>query len=79
MNASGNDHQRITGPDGEALFVVVPAADYEVLRRAARDIEDLRAAGATLALGSEGPAPVPAIVAHRIADGENAVRVWREY
>ena len=79
MNARGNDHQKIAGPDGEALFVVVPAADYEVLRRAAEDIEDLRAAGATLALGSDGPAPVPAIVAHRIADGENAGRVWREY
>lgn len=79
MNARGNDHQKITGPDGEALFVVVPAADYEVLHRAAQDIEDLRAAGATLALGSDGPAPVPAIVAHRIADGDNAVRVWREY
>ncbi|ABS62491.1 transcriptional regulator, XRE family [Parvibaculum lavamentivorans DS-1] len=72
-------HQKILGADGEALFVLVPAADYEKLRRAADDIEDLRAAGATLALGSEGPAPVPAIVAHRIADGENPVRVWREY
>ncbi|MBX3446505.1 MAG: helix-turn-helix transcriptional regulator [Parvibaculaceae bacterium] len=73
------DHQKIAGADGETLFVVVPAADYELLRRAADDIEDLRAAGATLALGSEGPAPVPASVAHRIADGENPVRVWREY
>lgn len=73
------DHQKIAGPDGEPLFVLVPAKDYEVLRRAAEDIEDLRAAGATLALGSEGPAPVPATVAHRIADGENPVRVWREY
>lgn len=73
------DHQKILGTDGEPAFVVVPAADYESLCRAADDIEDLRAAGATLALGSEGPAPVPAIVAHRIADGENAVRVWREY
>ncbi|MBX3505202.1 MAG: helix-turn-helix transcriptional regulator [Parvibaculum sp.] len=73
------DHQKIAGADGETLFVVVPAKDYELLRRAADDIEDLRAAGATLALGSEGPAPVPATVAHRIADGENPVRVWREY
>lgn len=73
------DHQKIAGADGETLFVVVPATDYELLRRAADDIEDLRAAGATLALGSEGPAPVPASVAHRIADGENPVRVWREY
>jgi transcriptional regulator with XRE-family HTH domain len=72
-------HQKITGPDGEPLFVLVPVKDYEALQRAAEDIEDLRAAGATLALGTEGPAPVPATVAHRIADGENPVRVWREY
>jgi transcriptional regulator with XRE-family HTH domain len=72
-------HQKITGPDGEPLFVIVPVKDYEALQRAAEDIEDLRAAGATLALGTEGPGPVPATVAHRIADGENPVRVWREY
>ncbi|MBA4209620.1 MAG: hypothetical protein C0454_08830 [Parvibaculum sp.] len=73
------EYQKIAGPDGEPLFVIVPAKDYEALRRAAEDMEDLRAAGTTLALGSEGPAPVPATVAHRIADGENPVRVWREY
>lgn len=71
--------QKITGPDGEPLFVLVPVKDYEALQRAAEDIEDLRAAGATLALGTEGLAPVPAAVAHRIADGENPVRVWREH
>lgn len=79
MSRAKRDHQKILGADGEALFVLVPAAEYDELCRAADDIEDLRAAGATLALGSEGPAPVPAIVAHRIADGENPVRVWREY
>lgn len=79
MSSTRKAHQKIAGADGETLFVAVPAADYEALCRAADDLEDLRAAGATLALGSEGPAPVPAIVAHRIADGENPVRVWREY
>lgn len=79
MSGQKKEHQKITGADGETIFVIVPAADYEALRRAADDIEDLRAAGATLALSSEGPAPVPAAVAHRIADGENPVRVWREY
>lgn len=79
MTQPKRDHQKIPGPDGETLFVLVAAADYEAFCRAADDIEDLRAAGATLALGSEGPAPVPATVAHRIADGENPVRVWREH
>ena len=79
MSNPKKDHQRIAGPDGETLFVLVPTADYDALRRASEDLEDLRAAGATLALGSEGPAPVPANVAHRIADGENPVRVWREH
>jgi transcriptional regulator with XRE-family HTH domain len=79
MSSTRKDHQKISGADGETLFVVVPIADYDALCRAADDLEDLRAAGATLALGSEGPAPVPAVVAHRIADGENPVRVWREF
>ncbi|MBX3490680.1 MAG: helix-turn-helix transcriptional regulator [Parvibaculum sp.] len=70
-------HQKIAGPDGDTLFVVVPAADYERLKRAAEDAEDLRAGRA--ALGYDGPEPVPGAVAHRIADGENPVRVWREH
>lgn len=69
--------QKIAGPDGEPLFVVVPVADYERLKRAAEDAADIRAGRA--ALGYEGLEPVPAAVAHRIADGENPVRVWREH
>lgn len=69
--------QKIAGPDGEPLFVVVPVADYERLKRAADDAEDLRAGRA--ALHHDGPEPVPGTVAHRIADGENPVRVWREH
>ena len=69
--------QKIVGPGGETLFVVVPADEYERLKRAAADAEDLRAGRA--ALGHDGPEPMPATVAHRIADGENPVRVWREH
>lgn len=75
--SGGDSLQKIVGPEGEALFVVVPVADYERLKRAAEDAEDMRAGRA--ALGYDGPEPVPATVAHRIADGENPVRVWREH
>lgn len=71
-------HQRILGVDGKALFVVVPADEYETLTRVAHAAEELAKTRAALS-GRLGAGPgVPAGVAHRIADGENPVRVWRE-
>ena len=64
--------QRIAGADGEPAFVVLPVAAYDALKKAA----EKDSAAATL---DRAPSPVPARVARRIADGENPVRVWREY
>lgn len=76
------EHQRILSADGKALFVVVPAEEYALLTQtvdAAREMVHVRAALADRIVdrlgGKDG---VPATVAHRIADGENPARVWRE-
>ena len=64
--------QRIAGADGEPAFVVLPIDTYEALKKAAQK----DSAAATLDCA---PSPVPALVARRIANGENPVRVWREH
>lgn len=71
--------QIITAPNGERL-VVIPEADYRALVDAAEDAADreaVRRFRAGVATGDEEL--VPAELANRILDGENRVRVWREY
>lgn len=81
-NSGAKTHQRIAGADGKTLFVVVPADEYALLTQtvdAAREMLNVRAAlGDRLVDRLGGKDGVPAKVAHRIADGENPVRVWRE-
>lgn len=76
------DHQRIVGADGKTMFIVVPAEEYALLTQtvdAAREMVHARAMlGGRLVDRLGGHDGVPATVAHRIADGENPVRVWRE-
>jgi len=74
-----NQPQTIEAPDGKGKLVLLPAEDYEALKRAAEDLEDLRAAHAALDAAAEGGASIPAEVAHRIAEGQSPLRVWREY
>lgn len=71
-------HQRIFGADGKALFVIVPAEEYETLTRVAGAAADLAKTRVALSDRLGAGAGVPATVAHRVADGENPVRVWRE-
>lgn len=83
MKSNGDkDYQRILGADGKVMFVVVPAQEYALLTQtieAAREMMQARAAlGGRLADRLGGRDGVPATVAHRIADGESPVRVWRE-
>lgn len=56
--------------------VTIPRAEYDRLREAAEDLEDLRAYHAALAEGGEG---VPSEVVNRILEGEPPVRVHREW
>ena len=69
----------ITTPSGDRM-AVIPLADYERLVASAEDADDVRAYDEfkrRLATGEEEL--VPAEFANRILDGENAIRVWREY
>lgn len=71
--------QIITTDGGERL-VIIPEAEFNAMREAIEDREDIDAVHAfhaKLAAGEEEL--VPADVANRIIDGENKVRVWREY
>ncbi|MEN6543950.1 helix-turn-helix transcriptional regulator [Parvibaculum sp.] len=69
-------HQHVMGPDGKPLFVLVPIGEYETLLKLKGIASELTRARATL---TERLGGAPAKVAHRIADGENPVRVWREF
>ncbi|HUD52606.1 helix-turn-helix transcriptional regulator [Parvibaculum sp.] len=74
--SGGKDHQRLMGPDGQPLFVLVPVAEYETLTNLGDAAGEMSRAHAILAERLGG---APAGVAHRIAEGENPVRVWREF
>jgi DNA-binding XRE family transcriptional regulator/mRNA-degrading endonuclease RelE of RelBE toxin-antitoxin system/PHD/YefM family antitoxin component YafN of YafNO toxin-antitoxin module len=69
----------ITTPSGDRM-VIIPVEEYERLVAAADDAADLRDVDAIkrkLAAGEEEL--IPADVVNRIIDGENKIRVWREY
>ncbi|MFQ5535481.1 MAG: helix-turn-helix domain-containing protein [Sphingomonadales bacterium] len=71
--------QYIETPGGEQM-VILPRKEYEQLCEAAEDADDVRAydeAKRRLAAGEDEM--VPGEFADRILDGENPVRVWREY
>ncbi len=77
QDSRSSEPQLVYGPGGEALYALVPVVEYERLKRAAEDIVDIKAANEAL-LGDRADL-IPAEVVHRIADGENPVRVWREH
>ncbi|MEP7129940.1 MAG: helix-turn-helix transcriptional regulator [Sphingomicrobium sp.] len=60
-------------------MAVLPVEDYERLVEIAEDREDIAAAADAERRRNEGMEYLPASMVNRILDGENAVRVWREY
>jgi len=77
--ASAAKPQIIDTPEGGKL-VVLPLAEYEKLRAAARAVTDVAAYDAAKRRLKAGEDElVPAEVANRLLDGENPVRVWRTY
>ena len=69
----------ITTPNGDKM-VILPLAEYERLVGAAEDLSDVRAydrAKQRLAAGEDEL--IPAKFVDRMLDGENKLRVWREY
>jgi DNA-binding XRE family transcriptional regulator len=76
MNKPGNI---ITTPSGDQM-VVLPLAEYERLVEAVEDAADIRAYdGAKRRLAEGRDESIPAEFVDRILNGENKIRVWREY
>jgi DNA-binding XRE family transcriptional regulator len=71
--------QVITTEKGERL-VIMPEVDYLKLRQSVEDLADVEAVRTferKLAAGEEEL--IPAEFVNRMIDGENKIRVWREY
>src|SRR5688500_20258342 len=69
----------ITTPNGDQM-AVIPLTEYERLVEAAEDLADVRAYDEAMRRLAAGEAElVPAETVNRILDGENALRVRREY
>ena len=69
----------ITTPSGDRM-VLIPFEEYERLVEAANDAADARDVDEIkrrLATGEEEL--IPGDVVNRLIDGENKIRVWREY
>ena len=64
---------------GGTKFAVLPAEDYQRLLEIAEDREDIAEAIDAERRRKEGMEYLPASMVDRILDGENALRVWREY
>ncbi len=66
--------------EGRPEWAVIPYADYQRMLEQLEDLEDLRAfdqAKRELAAGEDEL--IPSAVVERLSNGENALRVWREY
>ena len=63
---------------GEKL-AVLPLAQYEQLLEAIEDQEDGAAAEDAAQRRADGEEYLPGEMVHRLVDGENALRVWREH
>lgn len=57
-------------------MITIPRAEYDRLREAAEDLADLMAYERAIASGEES---IPSEFANRLIDGENPVRVFREF
>lgn len=64
--------------DGRKM-AVLPVDDYERLMDAAEDQEDIAAAERAERRRAAGEEYVPSEMVDRLVDGENALRVWRQY
>jgi len=60
-------------------MAVLPVEDYHRLVEIAEDREDIAAAAEAERHRNEGMEYLPASMVNRILEGENALRVWREY
>jgi DNA-binding XRE family transcriptional regulator len=69
-------HPQIISQNGMPAFVVLPYEDYEAILDALENVEDIEAIEESKNDNSER---FPLELVERIATGENAIKVFREY
>lgn len=65
--------------NGQAAFVVVPVAEWEVLMARLEEREDVADAKSQLAKIRAGEETLPTGMVARLTAGESPLKVWREY
>ena len=65
--------------DGKPEWAVIQYADYQRLVEAAEMLQDVRDYDEAKKALENGEELVPGEVAYAILDGENPIKVWREY
>ena len=70
---------QIIEKDGNPEWVVLPYAEYLRLLEEAEMLEDIRDYDQANQAIEHGEELIPGEIAYAILDGENPIRVWREY
>ena len=65
--------------DGQIEWAVVPYGEYEKMLDALEMLEDIRVYDEGITAIQAGEELIPSPVVYALLDGENPVRVWREY
>ncbi len=65
--------------DGRIEWAVIPYKEYQKLVEASEMLADIRDFDATRAQIEVGEELIPSQVVYALLDGENPIRVWREY
>ncbi|MCX6050814.1 MAG: helix-turn-helix domain-containing protein [Chloroflexi bacterium] len=65
--------------DGQIEWAVIPYHEYQKLLDAMEMLEDIRAYDEAKANIQAGEELIPSKVVYALLDGENPIRVWREY
>jgi DNA-binding XRE family transcriptional regulator len=69
-------HPQLITKKGQPLFVVLPYNEYQTILSTLEDIIDIEA---VIASQNDAGEPFPLDVVERIAAGENAIKIFREY
>lgn len=70
---------QIINKDGKPEYAVIPYDEYRRLLADAEMLADVKAFDSARKALSAGEEAIPAEVVDRLLDGDNAIRVWREY
>jgi DNA-binding XRE family transcriptional regulator len=70
---------QIIEKDGNPEWAVIPYKDYIRLLAEAETLQDVRDYDSALEAIKQGEETIPSEVVYAILDGENPIRVWREY